>query len=308
MKTRKMKYWNGIVVTAALIVLCCNTKSMAQGTDANTIPHALKDIQQATGVCHKDDVLSSDSGASAIKEYSADLSCAISSSELQTLQTRPNSALLDLRQMAEYESFHIQGALNLNTSDLHSKPYWRDKNVVLIGNGKTEEELYKECSRLKHTGYKQVRVLRGGMPAWLTYNYSITGRAPSVRQLTRLSPAEFWVESNNLENVVLLAKEQSALKPDISFSSIMPQVTDDAIKVVLERRRKELKNAPFAAVILALDPTSSDEQIHQLQSALLPIPILIYTDTRDAYLRQLAVQKAIWSAQAKGPKQPGCGL
>jgi hypothetical protein len=38
-----------------------------------------------------------------------------------------------------------------------------------------------------------------------------------------------------------------------------------------------------------------------------PIPVLVYTDTRETFVAQLAVQKALWMAQAHGPKQPACG-
>lgn len=272
------------------------------------LPEILKEIKPAAGVCRSDEVLPGADGILTVPEVQPDLNCAISVSEVRTLLTQPSTALIDLRLAADYQAFHIEGALNLGFSDLHSKPYWRNKTVVLIGNGKAERELYSECAQLKRSGYKQVRVLRGGMPLWLVHNQPVMGRLPSVPQLARLPASEFWLESKNPDNLVVLSKGQGALQGDLSFSVVLPQTTGEAIKAVIKRRHKELKSAPLASVILAADPTVTDEQIQQLQSAIMPVPLLVYADTRDAFMRQLVVQKAIWLAQARGPKQPGCGL
>ena len=64
---------------------------------------------------------------------------------------------------------------------------------------------------------------------------------------------------------------------------VLPQTTAAAIRATLDRRRKALKAAPLASVILAADAAISDQQIAQLQRAMLPIPVLVYTDTRDAF-------------------------
>jgi rhodanese-related sulfurtransferase len=282
----------------------------AQVTPGNQLPAALKDLKQATGACHRD---APDAGASqTAPEMRADLTCAIALPELQTLMKRPDAALLDLRSGTDYQAYHINGALSLHLSDLHSKPYWRNKAVVLVGDGRAEGELYSECTRLKQSGYKQVRVLRGGMPLWLSQHQPVTGQgqglSPPLAQLVRLPSAGFWLESQNQDNLVLLAKEQSALREHVPFSVVLPQTSAEAIKAVLARRSRELKNAPLASVVLAASPALTDTQIERLQQALQPVPLLVYADSQEALKRQLVQQKAIWLAQARGPKQLGCGL
>jgi rhodanese-related sulfurtransferase len=300
--------WQWVLRVVAVAALQCCAGAIAQVTSGEKLPDALKEIRQAAGVCRRDDVLPVVDGALLAPELQPDLGCAISVAELQSLLRRPGAALIDLRSAGDHQVFHIEGALNLNRSDLHSKPYWRGKAVVLIADGKAERELYRECARLKQSGYKEVRVLRGGMPLWLAHSLPVTGRAPSAQQLARLSAAEFWMESQNPDNLIALGKEQNALQGDLSFSVVLPQTTGEAIKVLLERRRKELKGAPLASVVLAAAPAVTDEQIQRLQLAVMPVPLLVYAGNRDVFVRQLAVQKAIWTAQARGPKQPGCGL
>jgi hypothetical protein len=88
---------------------------------------------------------------------------------------------------------------------------------------------------------------------------------------------------------------------------VLPQLTAAALRTTLERRRAALKNAPLASVIVAADAATPVHEIDQLQQAMQPIPVLVYTDTRETFVAQLAVQKALWMAQAHGPKQPACG-
>jgi len=286
--------------------------AVAEMASGNNLPAALKDIKPASGICRTDGTSSSTSEGLTTLALQPDLSCAITVTELQGILAKSDSAsmntLVDMRPNIDYQSFHIEGALSLNSSDLHTKPYWRSKTVVLIGSGKAETELYRECSRLKQSGYKQVRVLKGGMPMWLSFNAPVLGRAVSASQLSRLSASEFWLESKSTENLVVLAKEKNALQKELPLSIVLQETTPEALKSIFDQRRKALKNTPILSVVLATTPDLTELQIGRLQQAVSPTPLLIYTDTRDAFLRQVAVQKAIWVAQARGPKQPACGL
>lgn len=308
MTTPRTIEWYRVLCAVTIVALQCGASAVAQVTTSDKLPEALKDVRAASGMCRRDDVLSGASSTVATPEIEPDLGCAISVTELQSLLARQSTTLVDLRPSADHQTYHIDSALNLNLSELLSKPYWRNKSVVLIGSGKAEREIYSACARLKQSGYKQVRVLHGGMPSWLAHNQSVIGRAPSAQQLARLSADEFWLESQNPDSLVVIDKAQSALQADLSFSIVLPQTTGETIHGVLERRRKALKSATLASVVLAADPTVTDGQIRRIQQAILPVALLVYADTRDAFVRQLAIQKAIWLAQARGPKQPGCGL
>lgn len=284
----------------ALALLAC-----LQAHSAGALPEALKSIRQATGVCHKDDAPAGLAPLAAA--ITPDMSCALTGAALASLQRNPDTVLLDLRQGSDFAAFHIAGALNPVLSDLHSKPYWRNKTTVLAGNGKAERELYSECARLKQLGYKDVRVLRGGLPSWLAAGQPVSGRAPAPVQAATLSAAQFWLESQNPDNLVVLGKDQAALQNDVPVSVVLPAVTAKAIGVVVLQARAAFKNAPLAAVVVATGAPLPAGQAEALQHALLPIPVLFYTEGRAVLGRQVAAQKAIWLAQARGPKLPSCG-
>jgi len=268
----------------------------------NGIPEVLKTIPRATGVCHKND------GPGGILPTAAntpaDLGCATSAA---ALQQRPGALLVDVRQRSDYGSYHIDAALNASLGDLHGKPYWRAKPIVLVGSGKAERELYMECSRLKQQGYRDVAVLRGGLASWIAAGQPLAGHAPSLAEATRLTPDEFWQESQDPDNLVLLSKEQVALQDEVPFAMVLPRIVLADVRAILERRRKDMKNAPLAAVVLAIDAAAPQGEVEALQRALLPVPVLVYREGRSALTRQVALQKAVWLAQARGPKQAACG-
>lgn len=302
-KISRVASWRHVL--CALAIVAGHGGAGAQVASADGLPEALKGIQRATGVCRRDDaapVL----GTAAAPAVSPDLGCAISPAELRPMLALTDTAVVDLRAPTAYQAFHIEGALNLSSLDLHSKPYWRSKAVVLVGDGRAEHELYRECTRLKRLGYKRVAVLRGGMPLWLAAGQPAAGRAPAATQLARLTASEFRQESGHMNNLVVLSKLQSALQSDFPNVPMLPEVTPASLKAMLDRQRKERKTA-LSAVVLATHSGVADQEIALMQNALMPIPLLVYTDTREAYVRQVAVQKAIWSAQARGPKLPACG-
>lgn len=241
-------------------------------------------------------------------QWTPDLSCAISVPELQKMSSNPDLTMLDLRSKEAFQAWHINGALNVTLADLHAKPYWRNKQVVLIGNGKLEREWYGTCSHLKKIGYSKVKVLRGGMPAWLGQQGPVLGRVTErVPQMLRVNAAEFWQESRDSDQLLLLSPTQKALHQELPQATILPQDSPDAILAVLARHRKQTKAAPLTGVLLVAPATISEEQITRIQKAIIPLPLLVYTDTRAAVQQQIALQKQMLAAQARGPRQLSCG-
>lgn len=307
MMTSKSTIYFNTVCTACVFVCLFGISIHAQVPTGSQLPEVLKDIKAAAGTCKRDDIVLNATSIPTKTEVQPDFECAKSPIEALALSKKADTLLVDLRLSEPYQAFHIENALNLNVTDLLNKRYWYSKTVVLIGDGKAERERYRTCAHLKQSGYKQVYVLRGGMPQWLAYNQTVAGRALPFQQLSNLTAAEFWLESQRTENLILLDKKRDAMQRDLSFSVVLANTTDEDIKAVLARHRKEYKNTP-TAVVLVTDSSIMEAQFRQYQQAILPIPLLVYSDTHAKYLNHVTVQKAIWAAQARGPKLPGCGL
>lgn len=295
--------------TAALALCTWAGPSQAELSPGGNLPKLLENIKQAKpGMCQRDEAGGARGADAPPAVPEPDLSCALGAREAAQLSGKPGAAFIDTRDAAQHQAFHIANAVNAQVYELRSKPYWKNKRVVLIGSGKNDAELYSACAALKAQGYQQVQVLRGGMAAWVAGGLPTLGNEPSVDDLTRLSAPELWAEATYEDNVVLVARQQSSMLPGLHASVTVDLAAPDAVKSALARRRKELKNAPLASVVVVAAPGTKAELIARWRQSIEPVPLLAYAGTSEAYRRYLTQQKAAWAAQARGPKQPGCKL
>ena len=88
--------------------------------------------------------------------------------------------LVDVRTAEEYESGHIQDAVNF---DFYSKSFQNDilsldKSASIVLYCRTQNRSTKTANYLKENGYKEITVLEGGITSWvkngndLVYNFS----------------------------------------------------------------------------------------------------------------------------------------
>ena len=88
--------------------------------------------------------------------------------------------LVDVRTIEEYESGHIQDAVNF---DFYSESFQKeilslDKSSSIILYCRTQNRSTKTANYLKENGYKEITVLEGGITSWvkngndLVYNFT----------------------------------------------------------------------------------------------------------------------------------------
>ena len=88
--------------------------------------------------------------------------------------------LVDVRTIEEYESGHIQDAINF---DYYSESFQKeilslDKSASIVLYCRTQNRSTKTANYLKENGYKEITVLEGGITSWvkngndLVYNFT----------------------------------------------------------------------------------------------------------------------------------------
>jgi rhodanese-related sulfurtransferase len=292
------------LIAAPCHLLAGGAPAVSSGAD---IPAVLREMPRAGAACRRDDPLPA-AVAAASRAGRADIGCALPISEASAAQSGVETVLADVRPAQAYAVSHIEASRNLQLTDLHGKPYWRDKRVVLVGSGKGEAELYRECAALKQAGYRNVHVLQGGIAQWGAQGLPLAGRPESAAQLARLSTDEFLLEMRAEVNLVVLDPAQAISRTDVPGAQTLPALSAAAIREAIDKRRKADKKTPPAGVVVVARPGVSDEQIGQWQQAAAPMPLLVYAEGRPALVAGQAQQKATWAALAKGPKRLGCGL
>ena len=172
----------GVLVSMMFLAWVNVNTALAQSHPAANVQDALKNIKPSGGSCTQNNARKpKPPKVVRVAEVKPDLSCAMAPMDLVHHFKFSNTVLVDTRSATDFVNYHIDGAMNMSTTEVRSKSFLRAKSVVLIGNGKAERELYTDCKRLKSNGFKQVKVLRGGMPAWLASGQSDIGTPSPVR-------------------------------------------------------------------------------------------------------------------------------
>ena len=77
--------------------------------------------------------------------------------------------LVDVRTIEEYESGHIQDAINF---DFYSESFQKeilslDKSASIVLYCRTQNRSKKTANYLKENGYKEITILEGGITSWV---------------------------------------------------------------------------------------------------------------------------------------------
>ncbi len=283
---------------------CAQTTSPSGGS----LPEALKNVKRADGMCRRDSGASDDAASRKDPVRPApDLRCAMDPADAAAALGRPDVVVVDIRSLDRFEAGHVESAVNLTPSALRTTVSLRGKHIVVVGTGKGEHELYAACAELKKTGFRRVDVLRGGMAAWVSQGHPSAGDGRDALTDATLSASELWAESQSEGNVVVATLDRQEVQQTLPFAKPIAEPSAAAIQAVLERRRKELKEAPLASVIVVSGQVKDVGAEQRLRARLQPVPLLFYRGPAEDLERVLAQQEAVWRAHARGPKPPRCG-
>lgn len=194
----------------------------------------------------------------------------------------------------------------MKVATLRLKEYLRDKPMLLVGDGKSDRELYGACGRLRAQGFKSVHVLMGGMAGYLAKGLPVNGSgAPDAFELAQIDPSQLWAQSQFPEGLVIVV-DSTTTAESLPLASRVADGAPRTIAGVVERRRKEQKTT-LANVTLVIDGAMTEAVFRQYSQAVAPTPLLVYSGGAGALKEFLRSQEAAWAALARGPKQPRCG-
>lgn len=161
--------------------------------------------------------------------------------------------MVDVRDKDAFDALHIPGAVHSPLHFLKTRPYLRSTPIILIDKGLSCHRLAPVCRELKSMG-ADVRLLVGGMNAWVGIGGPVTGDLTRQIDYARISPADFFHEKT-ISGVTVC--DVSATRSDLSKKWLpdavhLPVTKEPELKAFLKSHGKD------AAVILVSN-TESDE-------------------------------------------------
>ena len=153
-----------------------------------------------------------------------DLSHAVTLEWVQAkLSQNPKPILIDVRRPEEFEKFRIPDSINIPLHAIKTKPFLKDKSIVLLNEGFLYTPLAEEAIKLKKIGYS-VSILYGGLNAWHKSKGEIQGNVFWIEEINRVSPQMFHQEkTSGSHRIIYISKE----KTDRSLSGAI-NITGDS--------------------------------------------------------------------------------
>lgn len=167
--------------------------------------------------------------------------------------------LVDVRSARDYETFQIPGSINIPLYALKTKTFLKNTSVILVNNGFSYLSLHKECLKLKKLGFKDVRILMGGLNAWRAKKQPMNGDLFAMGTVNRVSPDLLLKEQKNKGLLVVnisneaLLDEQAAILETVHI----PYHEDD--RLFPEKMQSVIDNTtPPPLSILIVDSTGEN--------------------------------------------------
>lgn len=257
-------------------------------------------------MCRREDSVGSTAAGRAISD--ADPTCIRPADELLSKIDQSNTALFDLRPRSQFDQYRVREAISSRESELVVKPYWKDREVILMGRGVDDLHLSSVCTRLKKAGYKHVSVLQGGVISMVREGVPLAGDPVRLADMVHLSTADFWFVSRQPDAMVLMDAGRGDFSKAMPDAVQLNQVDDQSLKKALLSRAGNAKTQriPPVAVVLLLSSSPGEDELNKLLMAAKPSPLLVYSGTHKEYVREMARQEAVWKAQERGPKKTAC--
>ena len=99
-----------------------------------------------------------------------------------------NLLIVDIRPKDKFKQIHIPHSININPSFFESKKFLAEKNVVLVYGGINRFQAVSLAKEAESKGFKFVRVLDGGLTAWVEAGKPVL-RAPGFSEKLHLIKA-----------------------------------------------------------------------------------------------------------------------
>lgn len=240
-----------------------------------------------------------------------DSSCYIDVKSAESLMKNSSLTVIDVRDKNEYALRNIPGAMNFPASDIKTKAFLKNAPLLVYSTGKYDPSLEVLCADLKRNGFKNVKILSGGIVSWIMQvEANSSSRESDLRRLARLSAHDLFIETQAEDKLII--NLSSAFKgPDFKSEQILMEspLSIDALQSIVSKAvAKRPKNAIRRIVLVGLENTDSAALNTVLGNASFGLPIFVYTENIQSYETAMKTMQTMWKKQEKGATPQGCSF
>jgi rhodanese-related sulfurtransferase len=220
---------------------------------------------------------------------------------LNELSKNQDIVMVDVRDIRDFERFHIPDSINIPLYTIKTKGFLKDKRLVLINNGFNLNSLKEKGEALVSKGYS-IKILYGGLLAWQKAGGNIISDSKSINDINLISSQELYSEiSKDSGNIIVI----NLTNPSENKTSIdLPGKTDVLVKdkreipvMVSDLINKKRAN-PYMNLLITNKDGSDYETINQALSGVGEINIFYLKGGVQSY-QSFVNQKAMLQDRKK---------
>jgi rhodanese-related sulfurtransferase len=237
-------------------------------------------------------------------------SCLVSPIEVHAQWTNDKVLLIDVRRSSEYERFRIPGSLNLAPFAIKSKAFLKNKNIVLVNEGRSLKQLEKLCDQLKSQGFQSVGAMAGGLYSWDQSRYPITGDNLAISKLNQITPAELLTTLDERDWRFIDLDNSLPVLADLLLSSeaIVYQSNKNAFISSVNKAVRELNGDNLSGFIVVSEQGDNYKAIERLLRLSDAGSVFYLSGGITELKRYLSMHSTQVSRLARGFKEPHrCG-
>jgi rhodanese-related sulfurtransferase len=209
--------------------------------------------------------------------------------------------LVDVRSSSAFGSLQAVNSLNIPVGALTHVEFLKPTAILLFGDGKSDHELSAVCEPLKASGFKDVRVLRGGLRALHLAGYPMVGSPRAVETLYSLNSKELHSLVGRDKWKVLVTKSDAAETTRLGIRVNAAEANASAVS----NRLKTLLKTPSGSDWIVIGVSASEAS--GIRNGLAEGErdrVLFYTEPIRAYASFLQQQTTILAEAGKPLVRP----
>jgi hypothetical protein len=209
--------------------------------------------------------------------------------------------LVDVRSSSVFGSLQAVHSLNIPVGALTHVEFLKPTAILLFGDGKSDHELSAVCEPLRAAGFKDVRVLRGGLRALHLAGYPMVGSPRAVETLYTLTSKELHSLVGRDAWKVLVTKSDAAETTRLGIRVNAAEANASAVS----NRLKTLLKSPSGGDWIVIGVSASE--VSGIRNGLPEGErdrVLFYTEPIGAYASFLQQQTTILAEAGKPLVRP----
>jgi rhodanese-related sulfurtransferase len=124
-------------------------------------------------------------------------------SVLSMVRKKQDLTLVDVRDTDSFERFSIPGSIHVPLYAVKTKPFLKNRILVLVHEGYPDVTVERACKALRLSGFRKVRILRGGVVSWARNKGPIQGDLSALSELDKVPSQTFFQKRDSREWLVI---------------------------------------------------------------------------------------------------------